>query len=171
MGNDRILRMPTGDTVTFLRTARETGGELVEFQGEVPPGGSGPPAHLHLGAEESFTVVEGLLELRLGRRRLRLGPGETATVPPGTAHTFANPTAAPVTFLTRMTPAGRFEELLRIQAAAGRLPPLLRIATVNRGPDASLFLAGIPVPVQRVLWNGLAALAHLLPRARRAGAG
>jgi hypothetical protein len=27
------------------------------------------------------------------------------------------------------------------------------------------------VPVQRVLWNGLAALAHLLPRARRAGAG
>jgi mannose-6-phosphate isomerase-like protein (cupin superfamily) len=158
--DDRILRMPTGETVTFLRTAGETGGELVEFQGVVPPGGSGPPLHLHLGAQESFTVVKGHLELRLGRRRLRLGPGETATVPPDTAHTFANTTAAPVTVVTRLTPPGRFEELLRIQASAGKLPPLLRIATVNHGPDASFFLAGIPVPVQRVLWNGLAALAR-----------
>lgn len=46
------------------------------------------PPHVHPAQEERFHAVAGDISLRIGRRRLRLGAGESATVPPGTAHSF-----------------------------------------------------------------------------------
>jgi len=159
MARGRVLRFGTGEVVTVLRSGADTGGALFEFETVLPPG-RGPPAHLHLYERETFTVVQGRLVVRLGRDRFELGPGEHAEVPPTVAHTFDNCTGEPVRFVTRSTPAGVLEELLR--AADGhRWWPLLDIAEINHGSRASLFLACVPLWPQRAVLNGLAALARL----------
>ena len=81
-------------------------------------------------------------------------------MPPGTVHAFSNPTDRPVRVITHETPAGQLEAQLRVMASAGRLPPLMRLADVNAGHGFSFFLAGLPEFPQRLLWRGLAGLAH-----------
>jgi len=166
MGDDRVLRMPNGDMITIRHSSAETKGAFFEIEAVIPPRTSGPPAHLHLREEESFAVVEGRLWVRCGKERIELGPGESATVPPNTAHTFANRTDQPVTVVTRSTPAGLLEQMFRLQATSKR-PPLLRVAEINHGKDATFFLAAIPVAPQRLMWNGLAGLASLGRLVRR----
>jgi hypothetical protein len=75
-------------------------------------------------------------------------------------HAFRNRTDRPVRVITQMTPALMFEHLLRLQSGA-RVPPVLRIAAINHGPEASFFLAGLPIAVQRPLWTALAQIARL----------
>ncbi len=69
MDEGRVLRMPIGEVVTILRSAVETGGALLEFQGVVLVGASGPPPHPHLREEEAFTVVEGRQRARRSQER------------------------------------------------------------------------------------------------------
>lgn len=157
---ERELRLPSGHTVTFLRTGAETDGALLEFEAVIPPHSSGPPTHLHTREQEEFTIVEGRLAVRIGKERLAARPGDQVKVPPTTVHGFANRTDDPVKLLVQMTPAGNLEQLLRIQAASKYLP-LLRIAEVNHGADATLFLAGVPLLPQRLVLDGLAAFNRL----------
>jgi mannose-6-phosphate isomerase-like protein (cupin superfamily) len=163
MSDNRSFLLPGGDPATIRHTGRSTGGALFEFEAVLAPGRSGPPAHLHVGQEETFTVIEGLLHIRHDREWGEFGAGETVTVPAGTVHTFANRSDRPVTMVVRLAPALAFEQLLRLQAES-RVPPILRIASINHGPDASFFLAGMPLPLQRRMWNALARVALLTGR-------
>lgn len=163
MDDSRVLHLPGGVTVNVLQGTRETGGELFEIELELVPGARGTPAHIHLGQEESFTVVDGLLSVRSGAAWQSLGAGEAVTVPSGTVHAFRNRTDRPVRAITQMTPALVFEHLLRIQAGS-KVPPALRIAAINHGPDASFFLAGMPLGVQRRMWDVLALIAKFTRR-------
>ena len=87
------------DTVTFLETA----GERTCLEIDLAPGG-GNPLHRHLTYAEHFEAVEGTLTVQVGRRKLRLAPGETATVPPGCRHRFANETEETVRFRVELAP-------------------------------------------------------------------
>jgi mannose-6-phosphate isomerase-like protein (cupin superfamily) len=133
MSETRVLRLPTGELISIVRTGRETAGEVFEFEAVLPPGLSGPPAHWHRVEQESFEVMEGRLRVRVGRAVRDLGPGESAVVPPGIVHAFSNPSDEPVCVITRETPAGQLAAQLRVMSSAGRLPPLLRLAEVNAG--------------------------------------
>jgi mannose-6-phosphate isomerase-like protein (cupin superfamily) len=161
MSENRVLRLPTGELISIVRTGRETAGEVFEFEAVLPPRLSGPPAHWHRVEQESFEVIEGRLRVRLGRAVRDLGPGESVVVPPGIVHAFSNPANEPVRVITRETPAGQLEAQLRVMSSAGRLPPLLRLAEVNARNGYSFFLAGVPGFAQRLLWQGLAGLARL----------
>jgi mannose-6-phosphate isomerase-like protein (cupin superfamily) len=102
------------DWATFLETTGESGGRHTLLEVVVAPGGGNPP-HVHLTYAETFTVVSGTLTVRLGRRHLRLGPGEQATVPVGAVHCFRNETSEPATFRVALAPGHRgFEEVLQI---------------------------------------------------------
>jgi quercetin dioxygenase-like cupin family protein len=159
MSDERVFYLRGGDHATVRRSSQETDGELFEFEAELAPGRNGPPAHFHVGQRETFTVVDGLLHVRSGYDWSELGPGATVSVPPGTVHTFANRGDRPVRMIVQMTPALVFEQLLRMQAES-KVPPLLRIASLNHGPDATFFLAGMPVAVQRRMWDVLAWIAR-----------
>ncbi|BBF99586.1 MULTISPECIES: cupin domain-containing protein [Pseudonocardia] len=152
------LTLPTGEALTFLRTGSGTDGAAFEVEAVLPPGLSGPPAHLHRFESETFTVVDGELRVRVGRDSRILGPGESVTVPPGVVHAFANPTSEPVRIRTVETPAGPLEAQFRALADAGRLPPLRRLARINVEHDLSFVLHGVPEALQRPLWRLLAAL-------------
>jgi uncharacterized protein YndB with AHSA1/START domain/quercetin dioxygenase-like cupin family protein len=77
---------PLGCRVRLLRTAADTGGELVEFDVLGRPRGFLVQSHVHTGQAERYEVVAGTLKVvETGREHL-LGPGETMEVPAGTAH-------------------------------------------------------------------------------------
>src|SRR4051812_5247221 len=77
----------SGERITFLRTARDTAGELLEFELELTPDGHVPGAHVHPAQEERFHVLAGRMEFRRGGRRVIAEAGDTVVVPAGcTAH-------------------------------------------------------------------------------------
>lgn len=59
--------------------------EILVTLGEI---GSGPGVHLHPHQVESFQVVRGRVEVRVGDEYRSIGVGEQVAVPPGTAHRY-----------------------------------------------------------------------------------
>jgi len=106
-------------------------GSVALLETTVAPGFPGPVPHLHEAMVDSFYVLEGTLTLRLDGRTVEAGPGTYALVPPGNAHTFANPGDEPVSFLNVMAPGG-FERYLREVAAAEALDPAAMAAIASK---------------------------------------
>lgn len=80
-------RLDTVDAVATEKvSAADTAGTYELFDIEAPAG-SGIPPHRHDWAE-AYYVLEGTLDVVVGARTYRMGPGDTVTVPPRAAHTF-----------------------------------------------------------------------------------
>jgi mannose-6-phosphate isomerase-like protein (cupin superfamily) len=109
---DRIENSQTGEVVTFVTTAAETGGELLVLELEWTRPGERAPEHVHPVMEERYEVVEGTGGFRVGDRETTAGPGEVVTVPPGTPHFAWNPTEEPVRLRVEFRPALRWEEFV-----------------------------------------------------------
>jgi quercetin dioxygenase-like cupin family protein len=135
---DTIHNPATGERVTFLATAADTGGEAVVIETVVQPHGSVAAAHVHPSQTERFAVKSGTLALKAGREKRELGPGQFVVVEPRTPHRFWNAGDEPVTFVCEIRPALQFESLLETMfalAAAGKtnrkgMPNLLRLAVI-----------------------------------------
>jgi mannose-6-phosphate isomerase-like protein (cupin superfamily) len=83
------------------------------------PSFAGPPLHVHPGFDESYLVLEGLLEVIVGDERVELAPGGLAYVSGLVPHTFRNPTEERTRFLSICSPGG-FEHFFRALAAGDR---------------------------------------------------
>src|SRR3954454_4534816 len=106
----QIIENPiSGETIAFRQTAADTGGELLAFDLTLTPDGHVPGAHVHPEQEERFTVVEGTMKFRLGRRKIVAGPGETVVVPAGKVHRFANGGDADARVRVEVHPALKME--------------------------------------------------------------
>ena len=57
------------------------------------------PRHIHTNTEEAMVILEGKLNVVLGRQRETVGPGQTVLAPSGTTHGFTNPYAEPAKIL------------------------------------------------------------------------
>jgi hypothetical protein len=68
--NQTISNPISGETITFVRTARQTEGELVEFAFSVTPGGARPP---RLPRRHSGAASEGGQRQPGGARARRQG--------------------------------------------------------------------------------------------------
>lgn len=103
-----------GDHYTFLVTGAESGGAYFAMEALVPPGG-GPPLHIHRREDETFYLLEGAIEFRLGDEAITAGPGDFVNVPRGTVHNFRNTGSETARMVLTFTPAGIerfFEETL-----------------------------------------------------------
>jgi mannose-6-phosphate isomerase-like protein (cupin superfamily) len=77
----------TGQTITFLQTAAQTDGALLQMESTLLAGKGGtPPSHKHPAQDEHFEVLDGELQVKLGRRKLVLRKGDVLDVPAGTPH-------------------------------------------------------------------------------------
>lgn len=169
----RTVRNPVfGDEVTFVRTARETGGDHTLARVVLKPGG-GNPLHYHLTYAEEFEVVDGRLTILRDGERLVLGPGDTAQAPVGSRHRFGNDTDRPVTFLTTIRPARRFEEQIRIAYGLARDGKTIRGGAPRNPLELALlieisetYFPAVPVAVQRGIFGPLARLARRLGSGR-----
>jgi mannose-6-phosphate isomerase-like protein (cupin superfamily) len=109
--------IPGPSSVTIKATGQDTGGSFYLGEAVIQPGFPGPPPHVHERLHDMFYVLEGTLTVRLGDETVELGPGSFACIPPGTVHTFSNPSEQAVRFLNFNTPAG-WEDYMRDLAAA-----------------------------------------------------
>lgn len=88
------LRWPDGSIYRITRSSEETNGSELEMEWELPPGAWAPGPHVHPELTEEYEVLEGTLEVLVGRDWHRLAAGGRVTVPPGTVHTFRGGTSA-----------------------------------------------------------------------------
>ncbi len=117
-------------------------------------GANGGPAHIHLLQEERFIVHTGILRVRRGRERLRVGAGEEVRIPPRTVHTFK--TEAPSTWTVEFRPQLRvwdfFCALFALPTNRRGYPRIGDLARLQRAfPDEFLYFPIIPVSVQKPL--------------------
>jgi quercetin dioxygenase-like cupin family protein len=114
-----------GDAYRFLVTGEESGGAYFVMEAIVPPGG-GPPPHIHTLEDETFYVLEGKCEIRLGDEVVSAGPGDFVNVPRGEVHCFHNASDALVRMILTFTPSGIekfFEETLEPANDLTEAPP------------------------------------------------
>lgn len=114
-----------GDVYTFLVTGEESDGAYFAMEAIVPPGG-GPPRHIHTKEDETFYVLEGECEIRLGDETVTAGPGDFVNVPRGQVHCFHNATSSVVRMILTFTPSGIekfFEETLELARDLTQAPP------------------------------------------------
>src|SRR3954453_1652851 len=116
-----VVNARTGERVTFVKTAAETGGDLLELELVWPRPGQRAPAHVHPEMEERYEGVSGRAAFRIGEEERTAGPGEVVTVPPGTTHLAWNPTEDEVRLTVQFRPALRWEEFV-VRLFAGDEP-------------------------------------------------
>jgi mannose-6-phosphate isomerase-like protein (cupin superfamily) len=108
-----IHNTATGETVRFVRTAGETGGELLVMEAHWTDTGHKTPVHVHPAMEERWRVLEGEVGFRIGGHELTAGPGDTAIAKPGVPHENWNRGSGPAVMRIEMRPALRWEEFIR----------------------------------------------------------
>jgi mannose-6-phosphate isomerase-like protein (cupin superfamily) len=154
---DTLVNEITGETITFIETAAETGGAYTLIECVVRPGGGVPMAHVHPNQTETFEVLEGHLSMRAGRDRLVARPGDVVTVDPGQVHRFWNDRDYPVHFRCTVAPALHFERFIETMfalAADGKLnkrgmPNPLRLAAIANGAFGDTRAAHVPAWLQK----------------------
>jgi mannose-6-phosphate isomerase-like protein (cupin superfamily) len=104
--------MPDGSAYEVTKAAADTGGERVEMEFMLPPGSISPPPHVHHGLVEEYEVIEGSFDVMVDGDWRTLGPGDSASVPEGTVHTFKNRSSEVVRVHNVHRPAARFEDYI-----------------------------------------------------------
>jgi quercetin dioxygenase-like cupin family protein len=108
----RRYEFPDGSIYDVLVSAADSGGARSEVQVILPPRPITPPPHIHPAQSESWTVLEGSLDVLLGREWHTLAAGESREAPAGTVHTFRNRSGENVAMHVVHTPALEFERYL-----------------------------------------------------------
>ena len=103
-----------GDRYTFLVTGAQSDAAYFIMEAIVPPEG-GPPPHIHHREQESFYVLEGVLDIKMGDKVVQATTGDFVHIPCGTVHGFRNSGSASARLLLIFSPGGLerfFEETL-----------------------------------------------------------
>ncbi len=166
-----ILEHPvTGERITFRKTAKDTGGELLQADMTMKPHGFVAAEHVHPFQEERFEILSGSVTFRTNGVRRVIQAGEITVVPPRTPHVWWNDSDEVARVLVEVRPALRFEEFFETffgLAQAGKvdkktgLPNPLLLALVMREFEKEIYLAQPPVVAQRILFGFLASLGRL----------
>ena len=122
-------------TVRILEDGSTTSHRLGLAEIVLAPHTDGPPQHRHAEHDEGFYVVSGTVRFTSGPTSFDAPGGTLVMVPPGAAHSFANPGDEPAVMLNTFTPDHyiRYFRELRDQIAAGRpLSAELVAQTMNR---------------------------------------
>lgn len=82
------IRGHDGFRLRLVRTAAETGGEVLEMEAGYGGTGGLPPEHVHPRQRERFEVLDGTIRAVIDGTERRYGQGETFEVPAGTSHTM-----------------------------------------------------------------------------------
>ena len=152
---------PSGKRIRALQRAADTGGERFRFEMWLasPPASHGPMLHVHPEQDETLEVVAGRLGVVVDGSRETLEPDETVTVPAGVPHRFWNDGADRLHLVGEVRPALRTEAFMCVTygvASDGHSTPSgmpinpLRLAPIVERYDDMLYLAALPVWVQRL---------------------
>jgi quercetin dioxygenase-like cupin family protein len=165
---DVIEVKTSGEKIVFLKTPRETGGELLQMEFFVNPGGFTPPPHIHADVEERVKVLSGRVNVIVGREEWEAGPGESAVFPMGERHGFAAVGDEQLRMLVDVVPPRDFDVLFETVfgfCADGKTDqhgrgPLLSSIPIAR--HYHTYLPGAPIVLQRLALTLAAPISWLL---------
>ena len=104
------------DLVTLHAGYEQTGGSYFAMEVEVAPGGGPPPLHTHPAAELFYTLEGELTYFRDdgvdGVTEITGGPGTSAFIPGGVAHTYRNFSGAAGRYLGILSPPELMQDFL-----------------------------------------------------------
>ena len=116
----------TGERLTFVRTAADTNGELLEMEDVWVRADHATAPHVHPRMEETWEVLDGRARFRIGDEEVEAGPGEAVVAPPGVPHQAWNLSGGETHLRITMRPALRWEEfVVRMFAEPRRVLELL----------------------------------------------
>lgn len=152
---------PAGQRITFLETADDTDGEYVrvEITLEVRSTRDHAVKHVHPHQTETITVRSGRMCVDRNGETWDLQTGESVTFEPGDAHAFWNSGDEELVIEVALRPAMQTDLFMRFAfglSQVGRTTrsgiPLnpLRLGLLMDEFDGHLYLAGIPVPIQKL---------------------
>jgi mannose-6-phosphate isomerase-like protein (cupin superfamily) len=144
--------MPEGSVYEVLAAAADNGGLFVEMQFTLPAGAVSPPPHVHAGLTEEYEVLQGALDVMSSGNWTSLGPGQSASIPPATLHTFKNRSGEPVRVRNVHRPPARFEDYIE---HIYRLMLAHRIRTA-RDPRVPIYLSMLMLEYSDTLAPGRA---------------
>jgi quercetin dioxygenase-like cupin family protein len=162
----QILENPaSGERFVFLRTAADTGGELLEFDLHLAPAGQRLGKHVHPHQDERFEVLSGTMRFQQGRGTFVARRGDTVVIPAGAAHTFENAGDREAVVRVQVRPAMNMEQLFEtvIGLADEGTPKLLDLALLAREYKDEI---KAPLPRRMIESLAIAPLA-LIARLRR----
>ncbi|HMU11577.1 MAG TPA: cupin domain-containing protein [Ferruginibacter sp.] len=109
------------DTAIFIETVQETNGAYSLLEVIVAPGG-GVGKHYHKAYSETFTCLEGELQVQAGKQVYTLKPGDApVTAEKNMLHRFFNTSDKPCRFSVLISPGSRgFEESVQIAYGLAR---------------------------------------------------
>lgn len=134
-GDGRTLNV--FDAKLTIKATRETVRSYSLLEGTFQPGGFAPLPHVHREQEETFYVVKGQFDFRLGADIVRGTEGSFLLVPRGTLHGFVNAGTSPATLIFIHSPGleGFFLELVKLAKSGPRDPEKLRSLMEAWGMD------------------------------------
>ena len=133
-GEGRSVSLRGTEVAFKVESARAEGASCVEFTAAP---GFDTGLHVHERLEETWYIVDGEIEFRVGEETFEATSGAYVFVPPQVPHAFANRTDAPARFLLIMSPPGHdryFDELAEILGTDGP-PNTEAIAALRRRYD------------------------------------
>jgi len=177
----------TGEHFEFLKTAEDTGGELLRIEALVEPSGFAAAEHVHPKQEERFEILSGKIRYRVDGVEREAGAGEELVIPKGVPHVWENGGEEDLRMIIEFRPALKSAEFFESYFGLGQdgkthpktgLPNLLWMAVLLHEFRNEIHLAKPPLPVQRVVFGVLALVGRLLgyparypyPRVDRRGA-
>ena len=171
---------PMGQRARLVTLPAETAGRsfVLEYVNKPFTGESAVPSHLHPTYSETFEILAGQARYRLGRRTLQAGPGDRVVLPAGLPHVHPWSDSNEELHVLQTAEAhppdvrgltASLQGAITIfgLAGAGRVnrngvPNLLQVAVIIRETMPATYLAGVPIPLQRLLFGTLAAVGRLL---------
>ncbi|WP_331738040.1 cupin domain-containing protein [Streptomyces sp. NBC_01276] len=130
---ETILLGPT--RMRILEDGSRTGHRLAIAESVLAPHTQGPPQHRHAGHDEGFYVLSGTVRFTVGDEDHDASTGTLVIVPPGTPHTFSNPTDRPAVMLSTFTPdlyVQYFRDLQEVLATGRPMTPQAGMDAMGR---------------------------------------
>ena len=167
---DQITNARTGQRMIFLKTGKETKGQLLEIDSFNPKTDMKEPIHIHPKQESSAEVVSGKLHFLVGGKEKIIGPGERIVIPAGVPHCFWNEDDMEAHSIQRFSPALTIDEFFETFFALSRdgklhkngIPAFLHAALIMLKHKNDIRVVNPPWPIQLMTYLTLAPIGLLM---------
>jgi len=106
-----------GSTIDCKVSGKDTGGAMCVLE----VNNSGWPRHVNPEQDEWIYVVDGEVELEVGKKRIHLGARESTFIPRNVEHAWTS-VSTPAQIINTYQPAGKIEEFFQVLAKFKDLP-------------------------------------------------
>ncbi|SFM99058.1 Cupin domain protein [Chitinophaga sp. YR627] len=115
-----VYRAYNGGYFKTLVSPEQTDGSFALLE-MVLPQGAEPPSHLHEHEDETFYILDGTVNFRIGNKMHTAGPGEAIFAPRMIAHEFTI-TSSQLHFITLLTPGSFWGYFMEFSTASATVP-------------------------------------------------